>query len=68
MSRGETAAFSSYLKHFFDPEVMRKYRPDYVSMNEYQKRVSQNKARWALIQAGPGFAAQPDGQPRGCGS
>jgi hypothetical protein len=30
---------------------MRKYRPDYVSINEYQKRASQNKARWALIQA-----------------
>jgi hypothetical protein len=51
VSRGETAAFSSYVSHFFDPEVMRKYRPDYVSVNEYQKRVSQNKARWALIQA-----------------
>jgi hypothetical protein len=51
VSRGETSAFSSYVSHFFDPEVMRKYRPDYVSVNEYQKRVSQNKARWALIQA-----------------
>jgi hypothetical protein len=51
VSRRETAAFSSYVSHFFDPEVMRKYRPDYVSVNEYQKRVSQNKARFALIQA-----------------
>jgi hypothetical protein len=51
VSRRETAAFSSYVSHFFDPEVMRKYRPDYVSVGEYQKRVSQNKARWALIQA-----------------
>jgi hypothetical protein len=51
VSRGETAAFSSYVSNFFDPEVMRKYRPDYVSVNEYQKRVSQNKARFALIQA-----------------
>jgi hypothetical protein len=30
---------------------MRKYRPDYVSINEYQKRAAQNKARWALVQA-----------------
>jgi hypothetical protein len=51
VSRGETEAFSSYMKRFFDPEVMRKYRPDYVSIDEYQKRASQNKARWALIQA-----------------
>lgn len=51
VSRRETVAFSAHLTNFFDPEVMRQYRPDYVSVNEYQKRVSQNKARWALIQA-----------------
>jgi len=48
---GETAAYSSYLAHFFDPEVMRKYRPEYVSIGEYQKRKDQNKARAALIEA-----------------
>ena len=36
---------------FFDPEVMRRYRPEYISLNEYQKRIKQNKAREALIQA-----------------
>ncbi len=51
INRNETEAFSSYVKHFFDPEIMRRYRPDYVSVNEYQKRASQNKARWSLIQA-----------------
>ena len=51
VSRNETEAFTSHVRHFFDPEVMRKYRPDYVSINEYQKRASQNKARWSLIQA-----------------
>ncbi len=54
VNRRETAAFSSHLTHFFDPEVMRKYRPEYVSINQYQKRVSQNKARWALVQAAAG--------------
>jgi hypothetical protein len=54
VGRRETAAYSSHLKHFFDPEVMRKYRPEYVSINEYQKRVSRNKARWALVQAAAG--------------
>jgi hypothetical protein len=51
VSRRETAAFSAHMSHFFDPEVMRKYRPDYVSVGEYQKRVSQNRARKALIDA-----------------
>jgi hypothetical protein len=51
VSRNETEAFSSHIRHFFDPETMRKYRPDYVSVGEYQKRVSQNKARMSLIQA-----------------
>lgn len=47
----ETAAYSGYLAHFFDPEVMRRYRPEYVSITEYQKRKDQNKARSALIEA-----------------
>ena len=51
VTRNETEAFTSYVKHFFDPEVMRRYRPDYVSVTEYQKRASQNKARWSLVQA-----------------
>jgi hypothetical protein len=49
IQRQETAAFSSHLKNFFDPEAMRAYRPDYVSSKEYMRRVSQNKARAALI-------------------
>ena len=51
VTRNETALFSSHIKLFFDPETMRKYRPDYVSVGEYQKRVSQNMARKALINA-----------------
>lgn len=45
----ETVAFSAHLKNFFDPEVMRAYRPDYVSSQEYMRRVNENKARAALI-------------------
>lgn len=51
VSRQDTAAFSAHINRFFDPEVMRRYRPDYVSTMEYQKRVSQNKARMALVSA-----------------
>ncbi len=51
VNKGEVEAYSAHIKHFFDPEVMRKYRPDYVSIDEYKRRVSQNKARIALIEA-----------------
>ena len=51
IGQGETAEFAAHLKRFFDPEVMRRYRPDYVSAAEYLKKVGQNKARVALIQA-----------------
>ncbi len=51
VTRRETDAYSAHFTRFFDPEVMRKYRPDYVSIGEYEKRARQNKARWSLIQA-----------------
>lgn len=54
VNRKEIPAFSSYLSRFFDPDVMRKYKPEYVSIPEYQKRVKENKARSALIQASTG--------------
>lgn len=51
VTKNETEEFASHMEHFFDPEVMRKYRPDYVSLDEYKRRVSSNKARMALIEA-----------------
>jgi hypothetical protein len=54
VGRGETAAYSSHLAHFFDPEIMRRYRPEYVSITDYQKRIKENKARTALIKAAAG--------------
>ncbi len=51
VSRGETEAYSAHLQHFFDPAVMRRYKPDYVSVDEYKKRLAQNKCRAALVQA-----------------
>ena len=49
--RFETEAYSAYIRHFFDPEIMRRYKPDYVSRNTYMARVKQNKARQALVEA-----------------
>ncbi|HBE71852.1 MAG TPA: hypothetical protein DDW52_27225, partial [Planctomycetaceae bacterium] len=49
--RGEVDPFASNVEYFFDPEVMTRYRPDYVSVAEYQKRVQSNPLRTALVQA-----------------
>jgi hypothetical protein len=51
VSRNEIDAFSAYLKHFFDPQVMRRYRPDYASPEEYMRRLQSNQARTALVTA-----------------
>lgn len=51
VKRSEVSDYSAHLQHFFDPEVMRKYRPDYVSAKEYVTRVNSNKARMALVDA-----------------
>jgi hypothetical protein len=51
VGRREVDVFSAHLQHFFDPEVMRKYRPDYVSAAEYERRVKQNRARQSLVEA-----------------
>lgn len=47
----ETAAMSTYLAAFFDPRVMRNYRPDYVSARQYRQILESNKACAVLAQA-----------------
>jgi len=51
VSRRETAVLSAQLNRFFDPEIMRNYQPEYVSIKEYQRLLNENKARAALVQA-----------------
>lgn len=51
VGRNETTQMASYLARFFDPLVMRNYRPDYVSINEYRKRLAASAAKSALVQA-----------------
>ena len=51
VGRGETSPFSAHLKHFFDPEVMRRYRPDYLPAKEYLRHVNENKARSSLLKS-----------------
>lgn len=49
--RFETENYASHMKYFFDPDIMRKYKPEYVSVEKYAKRIQQNRARAALVQA-----------------
>lgn len=47
----ETAAYASHLATFFDERVMRTYQPDYLTVDQYYKMLSQNRACMALVQA-----------------
>ena len=51
ISPWETAAMTAYISEFFDPRLMRSYRPDYVSLDEYQRLLSQHQAFAALVEA-----------------
>jgi hypothetical protein len=49
--QSETSNYSAYLRYFFDPEVMRRYKPDYVSRQTYMERLMANKCRQSVVQA-----------------
>lgn len=51
VGRGQTEAMTSYLAKFFDPLVMRNYRPDYISESEYRRRLAGSRAKTSLVQA-----------------
>ena len=51
VDRSRTSAMTAHLDYFFDPQVMRSYRPDYVSNKEYDRLMKVNKARQALVKA-----------------
>lgn len=51
VSRGETAELAAQMSYFFDPQLMRNYRPDYTSRKEYGRLLASNKARSALVEA-----------------
>ncbi|TWT99674.1 hypothetical protein Pla108_06170 [Botrimarina colliarenosi] len=39
------------LDYFFDERLMRRYRPDYLPTTEYRRRLNQNGAKKALVEA-----------------
>lgn len=51
LPRRETAAMATYVSHFFDPRLMRRYRPDYLPLAEYTRLLQKNRARHALVKA-----------------
>ena len=51
ISRNQTDAMTTHISQFFDPLVMRNYRPDYITESEYRRRLAANSAKAALVQA-----------------
>ena len=51
VKRKETESYSAHLQYFFEPKVMKRYRPDYVSIGSYKSRLAKNGARAALVRA-----------------
>ena len=49
--RKKTKSYSAHLTYFFDPEVMRKYKPDYVSNQKYWEDLQKYPDRQALVEA-----------------
>lgn len=64
VGRQETEPFASHLAHFFSSDVMRKYRPDYISLAEYRKRVAGHANRAALVQAAEASRVTPMEEPQ----
>lgn len=48
---GDVRNYASKLTYFFDPEIMQRYQPSYVSISTYNSGLMKNKARMSLVQA-----------------
>jgi len=51
VNRGEIDPYASDLKYFFDPVAMARYRPDYLSQQDYVNMVRSSPLRQALVTA-----------------
>jgi hypothetical protein len=60
---GATAPMASQLRHFFDPEVMRRYRPDYLPQAQIEQMLAANKAKAALVTAAKAAQLSPMDSP-----
>jgi hypothetical protein len=59
VSDSATAPMASGLRYFFDPKVMREYRPDYQSQVEYERMLAANRAKRALVDAAKASELNP---------
>ena len=62
--RNELPHLSSYIKYFFPADSMRRYRPDYVSAEEYYRMLQDNEAKAALVRAASLSWTQPMKSPK----
>jgi hypothetical protein len=51
VKRSEIDAFAADISRFFDPNVMARYRPEYLSPQDYEKRLKESPLRVALVNA-----------------
>ena len=51
VKKWETKSYSASIQHFFDPKIMRRYKPDYVSNQTYLARLKASDSRSALVKA-----------------
>jgi len=58
-----TAPMASSLRYFFDPTVMRAYRPDYLPQVEIDRRLRANTAKAALVEAAKAAEVNPMDSP-----
>lgn len=61
---GEVADMASRLRFFFDPEVMRSYRPDYQPAAKIDQLLAGNRAMRALVEAAKASEIGPMDSPR----
>jgi hypothetical protein len=63
LGNDQTAAMSSKLRQFFNPDVMRDYQPDYVSAAMADKLLAANRAKQALVDAARAIEISPMASP-----
>ncbi len=64
VNRGEIEPFSADIEYFFDPNAMARYRPDYLSPQDYVERVKSSPLRQSLVTAAQMRPAQGLARPR----
>ncbi|NDC64221.1 MAG: VWA domain-containing protein [Planctomycetia bacterium] len=59
----ETAPMASRLRYFFDGDVMRAYRPDYLPAAKVDQLIAANRAKKALVEAARSSIVSPLEEP-----